>query len=163
VLYLPGGGFVIGPEGYEAPLRQLAVASGCSILALRCRLAPEHRFPAAVEDAIAGSLWAAANLDVVGGLGPMTVAGDSSEGNLAAAVAQALIRQQVALASQVLIYPMLDATASSPSYLEFATGYGFSQEKSLWYFDQYLPPESTARLLAFPHCLLPSLLGCRQR
>ncbi len=141
VLYLPGGGFVIGPGGYEAPLRQLALASECSILALRCRLAPEHRFPSAVEDAIAGAQWAAANLDVVDGLGPMGVAGDSSGGHLAAAVAQALTRKRVALASQTLIYPMLDATASSPSYLEFATGYGFSREKSLWYLDQYLPPE----------------------
>ena len=75
VLYLPGGGFVIGPGGYEAPLRQLALASECSILALRCRLAPEHRFPAAVEDAIAGAQWAAANLDAVDGLGPIGVAG----------------------------------------------------------------------------------------
>lgn len=45
------------------------------------------------------------------------------------------------LAFQVLIYPMLDATASSPSYVEFGSGYGFSREKSLWYFDQYLPTE----------------------
>jgi acetyl esterase len=68
------------------------------------------------------------------------VAGDSSGGNLAAAVTHALAREGVPPSSQVLIHPMLDATASSASYDEFAEGYGFSSEKSRWYFDQYLPP-----------------------
>lgn len=68
------------------------------------------------------------------------VAGDSSGGNLAATVTHALTRDGSAPCFQVLIYPMLDATASSASYDEFAEGYGFSSEKSRWYLDQYLPP-----------------------
>jgi acetyl esterase len=56
-----------------------------------------------------------------------------------------LTREGQRLAFQALVYPMLDATASSASYVEFASGYGFSREKSLWYFDQYLPPEVDRR------------------
>jgi acetyl esterase len=146
LLYLHGGGFVIGPEGYDAPLRQLAVCSGCLIVALRCRLAPEHRFPAAVEDALAGARWLAGNVSAVGGRDvPIGLAGDSSGGNLAAVVARTLTQEGIPLAFQVLLYPMLDATAGSPSYDEFASGYGFSREKALWYFDQYLPPEVDRR------------------
>jgi len=146
VVYLHGGGFVIGPEGYDAPLRQLALSSGCLIVALHHRLAPEHPFPAALEDAVAGATWLAENVEAVGGLDvPLGVMGDSSGGNLAAIAARTLTREAAPLAFQVLIYPMLDATASSASYVEFASGYGFSREKSLWYFDQYLPPEVDPR------------------
>jgi acetyl esterase/lipase len=71
--------------------------------------------------------------------------GDSSGGNLAAVVARSLSREDVRLAFQVLLYPMLDATAGCPSYDRFATGYGFTREKSLWYFDQYLPADVDRR------------------
>jgi acetyl esterase len=146
ILYLHGGGFVIGPEGYDAPLRQLALSTGCLIVALHCRLAPEHRFPAAIEDAVAGADWLATHADALGGsAAPLGLVGDSSGGNLAAIVARTLTRAGAPLAFQALLYPMLDATASSPSYNEFASGYGFSREKSLWYFDQYLPPEVDRR------------------
>jgi acetyl esterase len=70
---------------------------------------------------------------------PPVVAGDSSGGNLAAGVVHALARDGAPPSIQVLIYPMLNATTSSASYREFAEGYGFSSEKSRWYFDQYLP------------------------
>jgi acetyl esterase len=146
LMYLHGGGFVLGPVGYDAPLRQLALSSGCLIVALHHRLAPEHRFPAAVEDAVAGTRWLTENARRLGGWdGPIGVAGDSSGGNLAAIVARTLTRDGLPLAFQVLIYPMLDATAGSRSYELFASGYGFSREKSLWYFDQYLPPEVDRR------------------
>jgi acetyl esterase len=146
ILYLHGCGFVIGPEGYDAPLRQLALSSGCLIVALHHRLAPEHRFPAALEDVVAGATWLTENLETVGGLDvPLGVMGDSSGGNLAAVAVRTLTRDGVPLAFQALVYPMLDATASSDSYAEFASGYGFSREKSLWYFDQCLPPEVDRR------------------
>jgi hypothetical protein len=73
------------------------------------------------------------------------VAADSSGGNLAATVTYALTRGGRPPSFQVLIYPMLDATASSASYDEFAEGYGFSSEKSRWYFDHYLPPGADRR------------------
>jgi len=91
ILYLHGGGFVIGPESYDAPLRQLALSSGCLIVALRHRLAPEHRFPAALEDAVAGATWLAGNVEAVGGLDvPLGGVGDSAGGNIAAVVLGAL-------------------------------------------------------------------------
>ena len=141
VLFLHGGGFVIGREGYDAPLRELALASGCLIVTPECRLAPEHPFPAAADDALAAARWLSAEASALGASHTLAaVAGDSSGGNLAATVTQALAREGAPPSFQVLIYPMLDATASSASYDEFAEGYGFSSEKSRWYFDQYLPP-----------------------
>jgi acetyl esterase len=147
VLFLHGGGFVIGRDGYDAPLRELALSSGCLIVSPECRLAPEHPFPAAVEDALAVARWLNAEAPALGvATGPPGVAGDSSGGNLAATVTHALTRQGVPPSFQVLIYPMLDATTSSASYDEFGNGYGFSSEKSRWYFDQYLPPGVNRRM-----------------
>jgi acetyl esterase len=144
VLFLHGGGFVIGREGYEAPLRELALSSGCVIVSPDCRLAPEHPFPAAADDALAASWWLNAETLALGASNaPSAVAGDSSGGNLAATVTHALTREGARPSFQVLIYPMLDATVSSASYDEFAAGYGFSSEKSRWYFDQYLRRAST--------------------
>jgi acetyl esterase/lipase len=141
VLFLHGGGFVVGRVGYDAPLRELALASDCLIVAPECRLAPEHPFPAAADDALAAARWLNAEAPSLGAADMRAaVAGDSSGGNLAATVTHALTRDGSPPPFQVLIYPMLDATASSASYDEFAEGYGFSSEKSRWYFDQYLPP-----------------------
>ena len=140
VLFLHGGGFVIGGESYDAPLRELALASGCLIVSPEYRLAPEHPFPAAADDALAAARWLSAEAPALGASRrPAAVAGDSSGGNLAAVVTHTLTREGAAPSFQVLIYPMLDATASSASYVEFSEGYGFSGEKSRWYFDQYLP------------------------
>jgi acetyl esterase len=141
VLFLHGGGFMIGRDGYDAPLRELALASGCLLVAPECRLAPEHAFPAAADDALAAARWLDTEAAALGASRlPPGIAGDSSGGNLAATVSHALAHAGARPSFQVLIYPMLDATASSASYEEFAEGYGFSSEKSRWYFDQYLPP-----------------------
>ena len=94
VLFLHGGGFVIGREGYDAPLRELALSSGCLIVAPECRLAPEHPFPAAVDDALAAARWLGAEAVALGASeAPPAVAGDSSGGNLAAIVTHALTRE----------------------------------------------------------------------
>jgi acetyl esterase len=141
VLFLHGGGFVVGRHGYDLPLRELARASGCMIVSPECRLAPEHPFPAAADDALAAARWLKAEASALGASDtPPAIAGDSSGGNLAATVTHTLTREDAPPSFQVLIYPMLDATASSASYDDFAEGYGFSSEKSRWYFDQYLPP-----------------------
>jgi acetyl esterase/lipase len=146
LVYFHGGGFVIGDAGYRQPLRELALATRCLIVAPNVRLAPEHRFPAAAEDAFACARWAQANAQALaGGHIPFGIAGDSSGGNLAATTTRKLTRHGIRPAFQVLIYPMLDATASSASYRELGTGYGFTREKSLWYFGQYLPAGSDRR------------------
>lgn len=146
VLYFHGGGFVIGRDGYDAPLRELALASGCLIVSPECRLAPEHRFPAAPRDALAVARWLSGGAPALGASGARpAVAGDSSGGNLAAVVTHALARAGAPPSFQVLLYPMLDATTSSASYQQFAAGYGFSAEKSRWYYGQYLPPGTDRR------------------
>jgi len=87
VLFLHGGGFVLGRAGYDAPLRELALASGCLIVSPECRLAPEHPFPAAADDALAAARWLNAEASALGAThAPPAVAGDSSGGNLAATV-----------------------------------------------------------------------------
>jgi acetyl esterase len=140
LLYLHGGGFVIGREGYEAPLRELAAATGCLVVAPEQHLAPEHPFPAAVEDAVAAAWWLSERAPSLGASRAAPgICGDSSGGNLAAIVTHALCRGGARPSFQTLIYPMLDATAASASYREFATGFGFTAERSRWYFDRYLP------------------------
>jgi acetyl esterase len=120
MLYLHGGGFVVDAEGYDAPLRELAAATGHLIVAPHVRLAPEHPFPAAAEDAAAALVWLVTHLDELGACDDsLVVAGDSSGGNLAAGLVQN--RQGLPISAQLLIYPMLDATCRSASYEYFAT------------------------------------------
>lgn len=141
MIYFHGGGFVIDAVGYDRPLRELALATSCLIFAPNVRLAPEHHFPVPPDDALLCARWACARAKTfAGAAGPIGIAGDSSGGNLAAVTTRRLSLSDVPVDFQILIYPMLDATASSPSYRRFATGFGFSRAKSLWYFDQYLPP-----------------------
>ena len=117
VVYFHGGRFFSGDlESHDAVCRMLALSSGCRVLAVDYRLAPEHRFPAAAEDARNAVEWALRE-----GV-PVGVAGDSAGANLAAGVA--LVYRGPALACQLLIYPMIDATCSSLSFAEFADGYG---------------------------------------
>ena len=140
-IFFHGGGFVIGGESYQAPIRAITNRSECLVCAVEYRLAPEYPFPAAVDDASAAFEWVVNNASQLkGDSNRIAIGGDSSGGNLAAVIA--LInreRKTFTLKHQVLIYPMLDATCSQPSIQEFATGYGFTTEKINWYFDQYLP------------------------
>jgi acetyl esterase/lipase len=98
---------------------------------------PEHPIPAAADDALAAARWLNAEASALRASDTTpAVAGDGSGGSLAATVTHALIREGAPPSFQVLIYLMLDATASSASCDEFAEGYGFSSEKSRWYFDE---------------------------
>lgn len=115
-LYFHGGRFISGGlDSHDAVCRHLAGISGCRIAAIDYRLAPEHRFPAAADDAVAAVRWALRRWARV------AVAGDSAGGNLAAVAALAM---REAILAQVLVYPMTDATRSLPSHREYATGYG---------------------------------------
>jgi acetyl esterase len=142
IIYYHGGGFVIGARGYDRPLRELALTTGARIVGPNVRLAPEHQFPIPLDDALATARELIRQCRDTARIG---IAGDSSGGNLAAVVARELTREGVRIDFLVLIYPMLDATASSPSYREFADGFGFSRAKALWYFSQYLPHEVDRR------------------
>jgi acetyl esterase len=143
LVYLHGGGWVTGElDDYDALCRLLAVECGVSVLSVDYRLAPEHPYPSALDDAFRSLTWAAGSL---AGEGPLIVLGDSAGGNLAAVCAQrARERSAFALALQVLVYPVTDHDFDTPSYREYASGVSLGREEMEWYWAHYLP-DSDAR------------------
>ena len=138
VVYFHGGRFFSGDlDSHDTVCRTLARAGGCRVLAVDYGLAPENRFPAAVEQAGTAVRWA-----VEQGV-PVGVAGDSSGANLAAGAA--LAHRGSALKCELLIYPMIDATCSLPSYQEFANGYGPGAEDMIRGWREYLPAGTDPR------------------
>jgi acetyl esterase len=142
LVYYHGGGWVVGDlASHEGVCRALANASGAIVVSVGYRLAPEHRFPAAADDAYAALAWFAEYAGEVGGDPTrLAVCGDSAGGNLAAAAAlMARDRGGPALALQVLAYPILDCDFESESYRLFAEGCLLTRSEMLWYWDQYVP------------------------
>ncbi len=141
LLYLHGGGWVVGDiDSHDSVCRALARRAGCVVLSVDYRLAPEHRFPAAPEDAWAALLWLHENAAAIGAdPDRLAVGGDSSGGNLAAVLALwARDRGGPKIAAQVLIYPVTDFDLDTPSYRSVGTGYGLTRESMRWYWEQYL-------------------------
>jgi acetyl esterase len=141
VVYFHGGGWVIGDlDTHEGLCRELAVEARAIVVAVDYRLAPEHPFPAAADDACA---VLAAVLEGPEELGTdpsrVVVAGDSAGGNLAAVAAQWAVAHGHALAGQVLAYPVADTRTDTASYESFATGHGLTREVMGWFLDAYLP------------------------
>ena len=145
VVYFHGGGWVICDlDSHDGACRRIANAIGAVVVSVDYRLAPEHRFPAAVDDAHAAAAWVADHADDLKiDSTRLAVAGDSAGGNLAACVAQmARDRGGPALAFQLLVYPVIDSTATAndhPSKTENATGYFLTTAQMDWYRAQYLP------------------------
>lgn len=137
LVYLHGGGWVIGDlESHDAVCRSLANGSGQAVLSVDYRLAPEHPFPAALEDAVVATRWAHANAASLGCRADrLAIGGDSAGGNLAAVVAQL---GPVPLVYQLLIYPVTDCTRALPSYAENATGNFLTKAGMGWFIDHYL-------------------------
>jgi|FaiFalFF_MnMetaG_3_1042247.scaffolds.fasta_scaffold01659_7 acetyl esterase len=155
VVYFHGGGWVLGDlDTHDAPCRFLANASGCVVMAVDYRRAPEHKFPAAVEDAYAATLWALRSAPAALAIPPgrVALAGDSAGGNLVAAVTLlARRRGDPQPACQVLIYPVTDYDFGRPSYRENAEGYLLTREGMEWFWGHYLEtPEQGADPLASP-------------
>jgi len=147
LVYFHGGGWVIGDlETHDVLCRQLTAESGVSVVSIDYRLAPEHKFPAAADDAWAATRWVVAHAAEVG-LDPnrLAVGGDSAGGNLAAVVAL-LARDQGApsIALQVLLYPVTDVAAETPSYRDFAEGYLLTREGMRWFIAHYLNAKDEA-------------------
>jgi acetyl esterase len=129
LVYFHGGGWTVGSlESHDGVARFLCAKAGCAVISVDYRLAPEHKFPAAVEDAWAATLWAGANADAVGGnAGRLAVGGDSSGGNLAAVVARRARDEEVPLALQLLVYPALDLDLPRASHLAGEYAYWVAQ------------------------------------
>lgn len=148
LVFFHGGGWVIGDlESHDDLCRDLAAQAGCAVLAVDYRLAPEHRFPAAAEDAIAATDWVAANAAELG-MDPARVAvgGDSAGGNLAAVVALAARDTGRPLAAQLLIYPVTDMSRlEGESYRTCGEGYGLTAAAMIWFRDRYLADAAAAR------------------
>jgi acetyl esterase len=142
LLYFHGGGFVIGNlETHDSLCRQLALRSGCAVVALDYRLAPEHPFPTAVDDAWAAMRHLASHAEALGlRPGALAVGGDSAGGTLAAASALHARDTGLPLALQLLITPGTSATGDTPSHRLFANGFLLDAVAIAWFFDQYIPP-----------------------
>lgn len=142
LLYLHGGGWVIGaPETHEDICRILANAVGAVVVSPDYRLAPEHPFPAAVEDCAATLTWMSEQASTLG-IDPhrILVAGDSAGGNLAA-VLTLMARDGAApgVVGQILIYPVTDQSQASGSYRRYGEEFGLTAAGMRWFRDQYLP------------------------
>jgi acetyl esterase/lipase len=155
VVYAHGGGWTVGSiETHDATTSALAARSGCAVVSVEYRLAPEHPFPAGVEDCHAVAEWVARNGELLGVDGTrLAIAGDSSGGNTAAAVCL-LARRLGAppIAFQLLVYPATDHFGEWPSYAELGDGsHGLGRALLRWFSMQYLPdPAQAADELASP-------------
>lgn len=154
VMYFHGGGWVLGTlETHDAQCRALAQASGCAVVSLDYRLAPETAYPGPVEDCYEATQWLAQNATQFGLSGErLAVAGDSAGANLAAATAiLTRDRSRHQIKHQLLIYPITDANFETPSYQENGAGnYFLSTAMMRWFWDYYLQatPASKAPLAA---------------
>lgn len=147
IVYMHGGGWVTGDlETSHPPAATLAAASHCRVLSVDYRLAPEHPFPAALDDVMQVVGWAAAQG------GPVLVAGDSSGGNLAAAATlRARAAGGPAIAGQILIYPALDPAMVSDSHREnSALNYILTTEDMRWFWNHYAGAVAHKDMLAAP-------------
>jgi acetyl esterase len=141
LVFFHGGGWVIGDlDTHDTLCRELANGAGCAVLNVDYRLAPEHRYPAAVDDAVAALQWVAAQAPPLGlDASRISVGGDSAGGNLAAVTA--LVARDAggpALRFQLLIYPVTDLRRGSDSYRTQASGYTLSADSMAYFCDQYL-------------------------
>ena len=162
IVYLHGGGWVVGDlDSHDGSCRLLADVTGCVVVAVDYRLAPEHPFPAAVEDSLAAYRWVQEHHAELGTeAGRVGVMGDSAGGNLAAVVAQVTRTGEVpAPVAQCLVYPGTDAHLDAPSHKLFGEGFFLTREGMEWFRAHYLPdPDDWDSPLASP-LLEPDLSG----
>ncbi len=152
MVYFHGSGFVLcSLDTHDGLCRNLCAGTGCVVVSVDYRLAPEHKFPAGADDCLAATRWAVANAAALGAdPGQVFVAGDSAGGNLATVTALR-IRDEggPALLGQLLIYPVTDYhEPGTPSMEQNAEGYGLTRKGMAWFWDHYLADPSDA---AHPH------------
>jgi acetyl esterase len=140
VVFFHGGGFVIGDlDTHDGVCRLLSKDVGAVVVSVDYRLAPESRFPVAVEDCYAALTWVAEHIDDYGAdASRIAVGGDSAGGNLAAVCAQQAHTDGLALAAQLLVYPAVDMLGDYPSRTENAEGYFLTLADMHWFAENYL-------------------------
>ena len=141
VAYFHGGGWVQGDlETHHGLCARLALRAGAIVVAVDYRLAPEHKFPAAVDDCLDAYVWLRQHGDELGGdRARVAVAGDSAGGNLSAVVAQLAATRGVPVPTcQVLIYPATDFALDTASHRELADAHVIPRDRVVWYAQQYL-------------------------
>lgn len=142
LVFFHGGGFTIGDlDSHDGLCRLLASESGARVVAVDYRLAPEHKFPAAVEDACAAVSWIEANAAQLGiDANRIAVGGDSAGGTLSAVVCQrAKEEDRPKIAAQLLMFPMTQHGGAFASLREFAAGYLLDKQTLDWFFGNYVP------------------------
>lgn len=162
LVYYHGGGWVIGDlDTHDTLCRELANLSGCAVVSVDYRLAPEHRFPAAVDDAIAAARWLHREAHILRiDSGRIAVGGDSAGGNLAAVVAiAARDAGDLPLAWQLLIYPATDQHRSAPSHQRNGQGYLLTSDTMDYFTGHYIPDPAGHRDWRASPLLHPDLSG----
>jgi acetyl esterase len=142
IVWFHGGGWVIGSVAEsDTVARKLAAQTHCAVVNVDYRMAPEHRFPVAVDDSYAALEWASAHVaEIAGGTVPLIVGGDSAGGNLAAVMAlRARDRKGPRLALQLLVYPVTDADFTRPSYLAADNQLLLATSSMEWFWGHYAP------------------------
>lgn len=144
-VYYHGGGWVIGNlESVDIPCRQIAAKSQCVVVSVDYRLAPEHKFPSAIDDSYAVIEWLISNAEELNiDASRIAVGGDSAGGNIAAAVSlKARDLGLNAIVQQVLIYPVTDYNLKTSSYFDYADGYFLTKDTMQWFWNHYLNSDS---------------------
>ena len=146
LVWFHGGGWVLGDlDSADFPCRHLASESGCIVLSVNYRLAPEHVFPAAIDDCLAALQWTFNNAESIGANKQcIAVGGDSAGGNLAACACIAAKESKLDVRFQLLIYPVIEPGFENASYTENADGYFLTKNLMQWFWDQYVP-DTTSR------------------
>ena len=141
LVFYHGGGWVIGDlDTHDSLCRELANAAGCAVVAVDYRMGPEHRFPAAVDDALAATHWVHRQAGALGlDAARLAVGGDSAGGNLAAVVAIAARESgDLPIAFQLLIYPATDMRRGAPSHTTNGQGYMLTKDTISYFHDHYI-------------------------
>ncbi len=161
IVYFHGGGWVLGTLDESETLgRQLAARTSCTVVLVDYRLAPEHPYPAAVQDAHVAVAWAAEHSDQLAAPGaPLIVMGDSAGGNLAAVVAQAAGRSGPPVSLQVLIYPITDCDLSTASYVDPDNQLFLTRDGMAWFWDHYAPDRDARTAPELSPLRAPDLAG----
>lgn len=153
-LYFHGGGWVLNNlDTHDDLVRRLTADSGCVFVNVDYRLAPEHKYPAALEDACTALNWVYEHADEIGcDRARIAVAGDSAGGNLAAALClMSRDRGGPRISFQALIYPITDCNFERPSYLENGEGYFLTRREMIWFWNHYVAsPEQMLEPYASP-------------